>query len=137
MPERIFLDTNLWVYLYSRGQKSGLVSKLIDQYYDFITISTQILGEVYTVLTKKGFKQAQEAQAVILDLSNHFNVTGINKTSVSKAITLSQRYKYSYWDSLILASALEQNCSRLYSEDLQAGQIIGNNLKIVNPFILK
>jgi predicted nucleic acid-binding protein len=137
MQERIFLDTNLWVYLYSRGQKSGLVSKLIDQYYDFITISTQILGEVYTVLTKKGFKQAQEAQAVILDLSNHFNVTGINKTSVSKAITLSQRYKYSYWDSLILASALEQNCSRLYSEDLQAGQIIGNNLKIVNPFILK
>lgn len=44
------------------------------------------------------------------------------------------KYKYSYWDSLILASAIENNCSILYTEDMQYNQIIEKQLKLINPF---
>jgi len=42
------------------------------------------------------------------------------------------RYGFSYYDSLIIASALECECSVLFSEDMQHGQIIESTLKIVN-----
>jgi predicted nucleic acid-binding protein len=45
-----------------------------------------------------------------------------------------QKYRLSFWDSLIIASALENNCLTLYSEDMQDGQIIEDRLKIINPF---
>jgi predicted nucleic acid-binding protein len=48
---------------------------------------------------------------------------------------IKERYSYSWWDSLVLASALENDCKIIYSEDMQHGQIIENTLKIVNPFI--
>jgi predicted nucleic acid-binding protein len=46
---------------------------------------------------------------------------------------VAQRYQYSYFDSLIIASALEVGCDRLYSEDLQDGQKIDNILTLINP----
>ena len=45
-----------------------------------------------------------------------------------------RKYSYSYWDSLIIASALENNCKALYTEDIQDGQIIEDKLTIINPF---
>ena len=50
-----------------------------------------------------------------------------------KAIEIKHRYQYSYWDSLIIASALESNCSILYSEDMHHGQVIEGRLTIQNP----
>lgn len=47
---------------------------------------------------------------------------------------LGERYGYSYFDSLMLASALEQGCSILYSEDMQHGQILEGGLRIIDPF---
>ncbi len=48
---------------------------------------------------------------------------------------LLDRYRFSYFDSLILASALTANCQILYSEDLQHGQVIDGRLTIINPFL--
>jgi predicted nucleic acid-binding protein len=47
---------------------------------------------------------------------------------------LNIRHHLSYWDSLIIAAALEANCAILYSEDRQHGQLFNNQLTIVNPF---
>ena len=44
------------------------------------------------------------------------------------------KYNLSFWDSLIIASALENDCSILYTEDLQHEQMIEGKLKIINPF---
>ncbi len=63
-----------------------------------------------------------------------FDFVVIAKKDIRKAMTIKARYKYNYWDSLIIASALQNNCSILYTEDLQDGQVIENALKIVNPF---
>ena len=58
----------------------------------------------------------------------------VNKSTVELCWEMRIRYHYSYYDSLILASAVESRCTVLYSEDMQHGQVIEKKLKIVNPF---
>ena len=58
----------------------------------------------------------------------------IERATIIQAFDIVKQYKYSYWDSLIIASALENNCSILFSEDMQHNQLIANKLKIINPF---
>ena len=57
---------------------------------------------------------------------------GFETYKVSSKLRLD--YKFSYWDSLIVSSAIESKCSILYSEDMQHNQIINERLKILNPF---
>jgi predicted nucleic acid-binding protein len=59
----------------------------------------------------------------------------IDMNTILKASFLRKTYILSYWDSLIMASALENDCSVLYSEDMQHGQILEGRLKIINPFV--
>lgn len=54
--------------------------------------------------------------------------------TVFGAWKLKEKYKYSYWDSLILSAALENSCSVILSEDMQHEQVIENSLQIMNPF---
>ncbi|MBN8563495.1 MAG: PIN domain-containing protein [Leptolyngbya sp. UWPOB_LEPTO1] len=61
-------------------------------------------------------------------------VVDINPQSVLTALTISDRYNYAYWDSLILATALLNDCSIVYSEDMQHNQFINQAVRIINPF---
>jgi predicted nucleic acid-binding protein len=97
----------------------------------------QVLGEFFNVLVRKIGQQKEEAKEMVVNLLETFEVVKINEFSVLKAMEISIRYKFSYWDSLIVASALENNCSILYTEDMQDGQVIEEKLRIVNPFICK
>lgn len=63
-------------------------------------------------------------------------MSAITLETVISAWKVKQKHRFSYWDSLIVASALENDCTRLVSEDLRAGQIIVQKLKILNPFAL-
>jgi len=58
----------------------------------------------------------------------------IDNEAILLSFKIAEQYKYSIWDSLIVASALGNNCSTLYTEDMQDGQIIEKKLKIINPF---
>jgi predicted nucleic acid-binding protein len=55
--------------------------------------------------------------------------------SYKRAYKIRDKYDFSYWDSLIVASALERGCETLYSEDMQHNQVIENKLTIKNPLI--
>jgi len=61
-------------------------------------------------------------------------VTTISITTIHTALDIRERYNFSWYDSLILAAALEGGCDTLYSEDMQNGQEINGQLRIVNPF---
>jgi predicted nucleic acid-binding protein len=138
MKDKVFIDTNLWIYLHATDsikEKSQRVVKLIDTYYDDIIISTQVLGEVFNVLIKKGLKDKKQAKEIILNLSEHFEVIGVLEKTVRNALDISIRYNFSYWDSLIVATALESGCRMLFTEDMQHGQVIEDVLTIKNPFI--
>jgi predicted nucleic acid-binding protein len=133
MRDKFFVDTNLWIYLHSTDsilEKNKKVVSLIDDHFEDIIISTQVLGEIFSVLIKKGFKKKEQAKEIILNLSEHFEVIGISEQTVRKAVDLSLQYNFSHWDSLIVSSALESGCTILYTEDMQHGQVIENTLTI-------
>ena len=136
MSDKLFLDTNLWIYFFTKDPqpKFQRVNELIDTNADSIFISTQVLGELYHVLTRKKLFSRQEAEAFVVRLINDFPIISIDATSVTQSINLNLRYGYTYWDSLIIAIALASDCTILYSEDMQHNQLIENKLRIINPF---
>jgi len=60
-------------------------------------------------------------------------VVSLGENILLKASDLRNRYSLSYWDSMIVAAALEASCSVLYSEDMQSGLLVDQSLKIINP----
>ena len=71
---------------------------------------------------------------VIEEISSICEVVAIEINTIKLALRISDKYKYSYYDSLILASALENGCSIVFTEDMQNGQIVEEFLSIINPF---
>jgi len=62
-------------------------------------------------------------------------VSVIKVNTVKRCWDMRFKYRYNYWDCLILASTLENDCGILYAEDLQHGQIIEKSLKVINPLL--
>ncbi len=136
MKDRIFFDTNILVYYFQskdEPRKSKAI-KLIHQNFSRITISVQVLGELFNVLKKKGNEHSKCA-SIVKACMRDFRTFDIQTNHVALALKINQKYGFSYFDSLIIASALEADCKTLYTEDLQHNQLIENRLRIINPFI--
>lgn len=134
MNDRVFIDSNLWIYLYSSGSKSTPIQQIIDRHFNHVVLSSQVVGELFHVLTRKNIKSKTDAAAIVHNLQETFKVVEVSSSTVSRAIDINIRYGYSYWDSQIIASALALKCSMLYSEDMQHQQVIDKHLTITNPF---
>ena len=137
MSDNVFLDTNLWVYFFSKNpaDKMKKVTEIVDIWLPSLIISTQVLGELYHVLIRKRIFSKLEAQSIVSGLTSRTSATDIDTSKVVQAVEVNIRYGYSYWDSLIIATALQMDCSILYSEDMQHNQLIENRLRIVNSFL--
>jgi predicted nucleic acid-binding protein len=135
MKDKLFLDSNILVYCYSTSDmhKRGIARSLTSM--DNIHISTQVLNETTNVLAKKYSIPWSDLAKLIDDFENNFTVRLVSISEIRKACGIAERYGFSFFDSLMIASALECNCDVLYSEDMQNGQIIEDKLKIVNPFL--
>jgi predicted nucleic acid-binding protein len=136
MKDKYFLDTNIWVYAHlkqSINEKHFQALSLLNN-LPILVISTQVLNEYYSVMVKKKVEDyiIQENIEVMINVSLTLLI-GID--TIRLAHTLKLKYHFSYWDSLILASALNAECNIIYSEDMQNQQIIEDKLKIVNPFV--
>lgn len=131
---KVFLDTNIVAYNYDEAEleKCLQISELLARLER--TISTQVLSELANILSKK-FKFSWNAIALAhKELKANFDLHLVTAHTIQKAVALAERYKYSYYDSLILASAIEAQCEILYSEDFQHKQII-EGVRILNPFL--
>ena len=137
MTNKFLIHTNLWVYLYGKDplNKSLKVRELINKNFESIIITTQVLGELFNVLTRKKIVGVEEATQIISELASIFLIIPIETPQVLQALEIYSRYKYSYWDRLIIATALLIDCQIIYSEDMQHEQVIDNNVTIINPFI--
>ena len=134
MTDKVFFDTNVLVYAYSNTEpdKQAIARKLIAESVSYV--STQVLKELTNTLTKKFRNSWQEAKNAVLESSKN-NLLYTNEIqTILNACDIADKYKLSFYDSLIIAAALECECSILYSEDMQDKQIIDGRLKIVNPF---
>ena len=101
-----------------------------------IIITIQVINECHFNFVKK-FKLPEYKAKQIIE-NNILPIVYIGSLSLRTyylGCDLRTRYNISYWDSLITAAALENNCSVLYSEDMQDGQVIEGKLKIINPFL--
>ena len=136
MSDKVLIDTNLWVYLYAKSPetKHFKVIQLVETNFDNIIFSTQIIVEFYHVLTKKNFCSKEEAKDIIVEITTAFPVIEIDTANVLKALDINNKTGYSYWDSLVFATALLNDCRFLYSEDMQHNQIIENKTRVINPF---
>ncbi|HCE42018.1 MAG TPA: DNA-binding protein [Lentisphaeria bacterium] len=130
------LDTNVIIYLYSNDEhdKNLIADALINE--QNIVITRQVVNEICNVLIRKYSKSPADVRNVLTELKQ-IPVLELTDRITWKTLDLIERHHFSYWDSMLIASALENNCEILYTEDLQNGQIIENRLKIVNPFIVK
>lgn len=84
------------------------------------------------VLRRLPGSRAEEVFAMAQD-TLAWGSTGVTLATMREAMHIHLHYRYSWWDCLLLASALELGCSHFLSEDLQDGQVIGD-LTIVDPF---
>lgn len=131
--KRIFVDSNVLLYLFDANKDhSDFAKKLLMEKKYFI--STQVINENVNVCIKK-FKFPKEKAfqhgQILLD---RFHICTIQDTTIKKAFEVSRITNFSYWDSLIVASAIENKCDILYSEDMNP-QIV-ESVEIINPFLI-
>jgi predicted nucleic acid-binding protein len=133
----IFLDTNILLYSIStatdEAAKCQIACDLLDRVD--VALSMQVLQEFFHQATRPS-RPKPLPDAIAIELINgwqRFPVQVIGVTEMQKAFAIRARYKFSYWDSAIIAAALAQGCDIVMSEDMQHGLEI-EDLLIENPF---
>ena len=138
MTDKVFVDTNILIYSYSEDEieKQIVANKVLEDYSETIIISNQVINELVNVLFKKFKLSSNDIENTILELDTFIQIVDFNITTQIKAVRIKEKYKLQYYDALIIATALENGCTILISEDMQHHQVIDNVLTIVNPFKL-
>lgn len=137
MTGRLFVDTNILIYALDpqEPEKRKLASDLLRRTINSrtLTLSPQILNECYRVLTeRRRLMPAEDARTYVRVLSP-WAVAPLDATTTERAWTVQDEAGLSWWDSLLVASALQAGCRLLVSEDLHDGLVV-SGLRITNPF---
>jgi predicted nucleic acid-binding protein len=139
MSARIFLDSNVLVYLFDGDapDKQARARSVLDELSQdsALVVSTQVLQEFYVSVTRKltrplAPREAANATREVAACS----VVQVDVPLIFRAIELSQREAVSFWDALIIRAGMESGCTRILSEDLQDGRRFGD-MAIENPFL--
>lgn len=134
-----FLDSNIFVYLFDEGahEKRSIAEAITRNAIEARAgcISFQVVQETLNVLTRKLAVPVTtaDAQGFLHKMLMPLWRVMPSQKLYSEAIALQRRLRLSFYDSLIVAAALEAGCKRLLTEDMQDGQRI-DGLRIENPF---
>ena len=127
-----FVDSNVLIYAFTSDPRAAAARVLLER---GCVTSVQGLNEFTNVARRKlgmTWEEVREALAAIrvvcqailpLDIETHVD-----------ALRIAERYGYTIFDALIVASALRADSDTLWSEDMQDGMVIDGRLRIVNPF---
>jgi predicted nucleic acid-binding protein len=130
--ETPFLDTNVLLYLLSADSgKADIAEELLRKGG---IISVQVLSEITSVCTRKLKMSYGEIREILLTINMVLDVRDLTPVIHEATLDIAERYGYSFYDSMIMAAAINAGCSLVYTEDLQSGQHIQDSLLIVNPF---
>ena len=130
------VDSNIWLYAFIESQdagKSSIARSVIQNKDISIAVSTQIINELCVNLIKKADFSEEKIRKLIESFHNKYDVIGIEREILLKSSKMWEQHNFSFWDSLIFASALYAGAEILYSEDMQDGFVI-EKTKIINPF---
>ncbi|MDV6348696.1 PIN domain-containing protein [Nitrosomonas sp. Is35] len=134
-----FIDTNIFIYLFDEtdDRKRAIAEKLIQQALETrnACISYQVIQETLNVVTRKlpSPMSTENARRFLEQILIPLWQTMPSLALYQQGLELQARCGFSFYDALIVAAALESGCTRLYTEDLQHGQQVGE-LLIENPF---
>ena len=137
----VFLDTNIFVYAFvaSQPRKRARAVQLIEAALasGLGCISYQVVQEFANVARKKFAVRmtSDDCKAFIDAAMQPMNRTASSTGLIHSALDLQDELKYSFYDCLMLAAALQGVCSTLYTEDLQHHQLVRGTLRINNPFL--
>jgi len=140
MSAKFFLDTNILIYSFDRESPAkrrraeALIAEALEDSRGII--SYHVVQEFLNAALRKfssPFKP-QDAERYLTVVLEPLCAVFSSVALFHQAIDIAGRYKYPFYDALIISSALQAECWILYSEDLQHGQKIGG-LLIVNPFL--
>jgi len=134
MKDRVFLDSNILIYSIDKFKSESVES--IFKSENNIYISTQVINEFINVCIKKQLLEINNISQSVKKFIETFNLVIITETNIYSALELKEKYRYSFYDSLIISSAIENECSVLYTEDLKNSQLIEGKIKILNPYVL-
>lgn len=134
MNTKCFFDSNVLIYsLSDEYPKNQIAQQLLNQTQ--VAISTQVINEFCNVMIKKKYVDFDKLTYIISAFCNEYEIVLVDAYLIIEALNIKNRYHYSYWDSLIIAGSLKAKATILYSEDMQHGQVIDNQLTIINPFL--
>jgi predicted nucleic acid-binding protein len=133
-----FVDTNILIYAHDRSAEAKH-TRARDLIHDLWQsgegcLSVQVLQEFYVNVTQKVARPLAHdvAARIIADLSVwHVHRPGVE--DVLDAIRLQERYQISFWDAMIVVSAIQLGCQRIWSEDLNPGQVY-DTVTVMSPF---
>ena len=134
---KVFIDTNILVYavdncnLKKRNKARDILKETVKS--NSFVISTQVLQEFYVIGTTK-LKIDPILAKNILHTFENIEIVSIDIFLIKEAIDTSVLNKISFWDALIIVSAENAKCEKIYTEDLNHGQII-RGVKIENPLL--
>ena len=127
-----FFDTNILVYAQQIGGKADRARAL---FADGGKLSVQVLNEFTAVSRRKQQRDWREIAEAVSDVLTMVDPPlALTLELNAAARVLAEDHRQSFYDALIIASAIEAGCDILYSEDMQHGRTIGG-LAIVNPFL--
>lgn len=139
MTEPAFVDTNILVYSRDAGEpvKRASANELLDFLWEsrLGRVSQQVLQEYYVTVTRKlkpGLPKPEARDDIEALLA--WQPLAATSANFSKAWDIEDRFGLSWWDSLIVASALQARCAILFSEDMQDGLQV-DGLRICNPLV--
>ncbi|GHT57340.1 DNA-binding protein [Bacteroidia bacterium] len=128
MIDKLFIDSNVWIYLFTN--EDNIKCKIAENFIlengvdNILVISYQVVNEVTSVLKKKKYSE-QQIRFVIEKMTDACTVINYSKTDVLSASEIRENHSFSFWDSHIIASAVNVGCNYLISEDMQDGRNIG------------
>lgn len=133
MRDKVFLDTNILVYLYSETEpeKRQIAIDNMKRYICFT--STQAINEFSNVLSGKWKLSSSTVKQAILQINSVCEIVINDLSVIYHALELREKYKFSFFDTLMLSSAILNNCDYIFSEVMHDGQKIAG-LEIINIF---
>jgi predicted nucleic acid-binding protein len=137
MQNKIFIDSNIWLYLFLQDDKNKY--KIAEEYFlnnyldaTFI-ITYQVVNEVSNILLKKGYTEIEIRETVDY-LFKICTLQEFTKEIILTASFVREKYTFSFWDSILIGSALFSECDTLISEDMHNGLVVNDKLLIKNIF---
>jgi predicted nucleic acid-binding protein len=137
MTAPVFVDTNVLIYAldHADSKKQQAARSWRTELWKSRSgrTSFQVLQEFYVKVTRKWPAARDEARAEVMDLLA-WRPVSIDAPILERSWKIQDRYRLSFWDALIVASAKSISCRYLLTEDLQADQEL-DGVTVVNPFL--